>query len=160
MNRKPIAPLTLILAVALGVAACSSTPDPASTALSGNTTTSAPTLGAELARTDAQGAVEFVVTPLNFSASGTTIDFRVSMDTHATDLSWDLAAQSTLKNDAGLEVKGQTWPVGNGHHYEATLSFPAKTAEGQSLLDGAKTLTLTIRNTNVAERKFVWELSK
>jgi hypothetical protein len=57
-------------------------------------------------------------------------------------------------------MKGLSWPVGSGHHYEGTLTFPAKTTDGKTLLEGAKTLTLTISNTDVAKRVFVWELTK
>lgn len=99
------------------------------------------------------------MTPLNIDPPGASLDFDVSMNTHSVDLAWDLAAQSVLKTDTGLEVVGLSWPVGNGHHYAGTLSFPA-TAEGQPLLDGAATLTLLIRDTDVPERVFTWELSK
>jgi hypothetical protein len=104
--------------------------------------------------------VEFVVTPLNLTSPGETLDFDVSMDTHSVDVSWDLAAQSALKADTGLEVKGLSWPVGGGHHYEGTLTFSAKTADGKALLKGAKTLTLIIRDADAAERVFSWSLSK
>lgn len=113
---------------------------------------------AGLARSDAQGAVEFVVKPLNLGAAGATLDFDVSMNTHSVDLGWDLAAQSLLTTNTGLEVMGQSWPVGSGHHYEGTLSFPVLTADGAPLLEGAATLTLTIRDTDVPERVFTWEL--
>lgn len=112
-----------------------------------------------LARSDDQGAVGFVVTPLNLDGPGDTIDFDVTMTTHSVDLAWDLAAQSRLVVDTGLEVSGQSWPVGSGHHYEGTLSFPATTADGQGLLDGAGSLTLIISGTDVAERIFVWDLA-
>ncbi len=115
---------------------------------------------ADLARSDQQGAVEFVITPLNLSAAGATLDFDVSMNTHSVDLGWDLAAQSTLRTDTGLEVVGQTWPVGGGHHYAGTLSFPATTPDGQRLLEQAGTLTLTIRDTDVPERSFIWDLGQ
>ena len=113
-----------------------------------------------LARADSQASVEFVVTPLNLSAPGETLDFDVSLNTHSVDLSWDLATQSVLSTDTGLEVKGASWPVGGGHHYEGTLSFPSKTADGKLLLDGAKKLTLTVRDAATPERVFEWELSK
>lgn len=175
MNRNRIILLTLILAVTLEVAACSSAasaPTTVPTSPPGSTSTSAPAVSSdtasastaaidtELARTDSQGAVEFVVTPLNLSSPGKTLDFKVVMDTHTVDLGWDLAAQSTVTTEAGLEVNGQSWPIGSGHHYESTLSFPSQTADGKALLDGATTLKLTIRNTDVAERIFVWELTK
>jgi len=114
---------------------------------------------ADLTRADAQGAVEFAVTPLNLNAAATTLDFKVVMDTHSVDLSWDLAAQSVLKTDNGLEVAGRQWTVGSGHHYESTLVFPAQTRDGQALLAAAKTLTLVLRDTDVPERMFVWQLN-
>ncbi|MEK7277887.1 MAG: hypothetical protein AAB342_03625 [Chloroflexota bacterium] len=124
-------------------------------------TSSAPAISTEnLARSDSQASVEFVVTPLNLSAPGETLDFDVSLNTHSVDLSWDLATQSVLSTDTGLEVKGASWPVGGGHHYEGTLSFPSKTADGKLLLDGAKKLTLTVRDAATPERVFEWELSK
>jgi hypothetical protein len=129
-------------------------PDAVSTAAVGSAS------GTDLARTDTQGAVEFVVTPINLSAPGATLDFDVSMDTHSEELAWDLAAQSELTTNTGVTVRGQSWPVGNGHHYEGTLSFPATTADGQAVLDGAATLTLVIRDTDVAERVFTWELGQ
>lgn len=157
MNRNLISSLVMLLALAFGLAACAL---PASS--TGDDPMHVPGVetGAALARTDSQGAVEFVVTPLNLSAPTETYEFEVVMNTHSVDLAWDLAAQSTLKTDTGLEVQGQSWPAGSGHHYEGTLTFPAKTADGQSLLEGAKSLTLTIRDTDVNERVFVWELSK
>ncbi len=112
------------------------------------------------AQTDKQGAVTFEVTPSNLAAPGATLDFNVSMNTHSVSLAWNLAAQSTLATDTGRQVQGQSWPVGNGHHYAGTLSFPAQTADGASLLAGAKRLTLTISGTDVASRVFVWDLSQ
>ena len=179
MNRKLILSLFTLLALVLGLAACASaapTPAPQAQPATGNAPASgngstvsssdpsalppAGVTGQGLARTDAQGAVEFVVTPLNLTAPGETLDFDVSMNTHSVDMSWNLAAQSVLKTDTGLEMNGSSWPVGGGHHYDGTLTFPAKTADGKALLEGAKTLTLIIRNTDVAERLFVWELSR
>lgn len=148
MKRMWLWLITLGLTAACTVA----TPTPAAIA-----PTSAPT--ADMTRTDTQGAVEFTVTPLNLQASATTLEFQVVMDTHSVDLSWDLAAQSVLKTDTGLEVNGSQWMAGSGHHYENTLFFPAQTQDGQPLLAAAQTLTLVIRNTDVPERAFVWELN-
>lgn len=114
---------------------------------------------ADLPRTDSQGSVEFVVTPLNLSQRGETLDFDVAMNTHSVNLSWNLAAQSKLTTDTGMEVKGQGWPVGGGHHDSGTLSFPAKGVDGTPLLAGAKKLTLTIQNAGAPERTFVWDLA-
>jgi hypothetical protein len=109
-------------------------------------------------RTDEQGAVVFEVTPLTLDSPGDTLDFEVVMNTHSVDLGWDLAAQSVLQTDTGLEVGGTAWPVGNGHHYGGTLSFPSVTDDGENLLEGVGMLTLVIRDTDVPERLFVWEL--
>ena len=177
MNRKLILSLFTLLVLVLGLAACASpTPAPQAQPATENApasdtgaieTSSAPSAlppagvaGQALARTDSQGAVEFVVTPLNLTTPGETLDFDVSMNTHSVDVSWDLAAQSVLKTDTGLEVKGASWPVGGGHHYEGKLTFLAETADGKTLLEGAKTLTLIIRDADAPERVFVWELSR
>jgi hypothetical protein len=183
VNRKLILSLVTLLVLMFGLAACASaTPAPqvqsvntpaASTGSTGSSGDSSAgsqpgpstlppvgVAGQSLARADSQGAVKFVVTPLNLAASGETLDFDVSMNTHSVSVSWDLAAQSVLKTDTGLEMKGLSWPVGGGHHYGGTLTFPAKTPDGKALLEGAQTLTLTIRDTDVPERVFVWELSR
>ncbi len=110
-------------------------------------------------RIDEQGAVTFDVTPLDLDSPGDTIDFEIVMDTHSVDLGWDLAAQAVLRTHTDLEVQGAGWPVGTSHHHSGTLSFPARTAEGVPILDGAGTLTLLIRDTEVSERAFVWVLA-
>jgi len=122
--------------------------------------TSAATAPAGLTRSDAQGAVSFEVTPLNLDQPADTLDFAVTLSTHAEDLSWDLAATATLATDTGVQVSGTSWPIGSGHHVEGTLSFPARTADGRELLSGARALTLTIRDTDVPERTFVWDLAR
>ncbi len=146
------------------LAACASPTSPAAApqTINASAPDSGPTASAaaDLARTDSQGSVEFVVTPINLAAPSETLDFDISMNTHSVDLSWNLAAQSVLTTDTGLEVKGLSWPAGSGHHYEGTLTFPAKTADGKSLLDGAKKLTLTIRDAGAQERVFEWEVSQ
>ena len=113
-----------------------------------------------LSRSDDQGTVRVAVTPLNLDPTSVTLDFSVDLSTHTVDLSWDLASQATLSTDTGLQVAGASWPVGSGHHVEGTLSFPAHTADGRALLEGARTLTLTLRDTDVAERTFVWDLAR
>ena len=154
-----------LLGLTLGVAGCSAnpataTPLPATAAVVEPAAVNpTPVPSADLARSDAQGAVEFVVTPLNLASPGETLDFDVSMNTHSVNLAWDLAAQSTLATDTGLEVNGTSWPVGNGHHYAGTLTFPAKTTDGKPLLEGAQKLTLTIKDADAPERVFEWDIS-
>ncbi|MEW5985260.1 MAG: hypothetical protein AB1791_01345 [Chloroflexota bacterium] len=113
---------------------------------------------AALTREDSQGAVTVQVTPLNLEQPAATLDFDVVMDTHSVDLSMDLTQLATLQSDTGIEVQANAWPVGSGHHYEGTLSFPTLTAAGQNLLEGATRLTLVIKNLDAPERVFEWEL--
>lgn len=157
--RLPWIPLIIAAVLAItGLAACSSgtpatnTPAPIAAVVQ-------PGPASSLMREDSQGAVIFKITPRNLAAPGTTLDFDVVLDTHSVDLAWDLAAQAKLTTDTGLEVSGQSWPVGAGHHVEGLLTFPANTADGKLLVDGATTLTLTIRETDVPERVFVWQLT-
>lgn len=114
----------------------------------------------KLVRADSQGSVEFLVVPKNLNAPAETLDFLVEMNTHSVDLSWNLAAQSTLTTDNGLSVAGSDWPTGSGHHLQGTLKFPTKTTDGKPLLDGAKKLTLTIKEAGAPTRVFEWTLSK
>ena len=109
-------------------------------------------------RTDEQGAVVFAVTALNLDAPGPTLDFEVVMETHSVDLGWDLAALAVLRTDSGQEAQATAWPIGSGHHYSGILSFPSTQADGEPILDGAAVLTLSILDTDVPERVFVWEL--
>jgi hypothetical protein len=164
MKRMQLSGLTLMV---LLLAACSAAPAGPRTSLEVgaeqagiDSDAGGPAGLADLARSDDQGAVTFVVTPLNLLAPGDTLDFSVSMDTHSVDLGWDLAALSTLRTDTGREVPGLSWPVGGSHHYQGTLSFPAATAGGEALLAGARSLTLTIRGTDIAERVFTWDIAR
>ncbi len=154
MKRTMVCVSSLTL-LALVLAACSRQP-----AASTPAPTAPPAAGSDLTRSDDQGSVTFAITPLNLSAPGETIDFDVSMNTHSVDLGWDLAAQSVLRTDKGLEVQGLEWPGGSGHHVSGVLSYPAKTADGQPLLEGASTVTLIIREAGVPERSFAWSLTR
>jgi hypothetical protein len=153
------------LALASILSACSARPEHG--AVPTITRTPVPTATLDLpdeptpsyARTDTQGAVEFVVEPLNLDGPEDTIDFSVSMNTHSVDVGWDLAALSTLETDDGQEVQATMWPVGSGHHYAGTLSFPRVTSDGENLLDGAGNLRLVIRDTDVPERVFTWNIA-
>jgi hypothetical protein len=112
-----------------------------------------------LTRDDDQGSVIVSVTPLNLEQKAETLDFDVALETHSVDLSMDLAVLSTLTTDNGKSVTPLIWdaPMG-GHHVSGTLSFPAL-SEGTSILDGAKTLTLTMKDVAATERIFIWELT-
>lgn len=150
-----------VLAAGLGAAvlvAC--TPASQPPALAPTTASASTVADAGLTRADTQGAVSFEVAPLNLDPTASTLDFTVVMSTHSVDLSWDLAALATLSTDTGMQVTGASWPVNSGHHVEGTLSFPASMGDGRELLSGARTLTLTIRDTDVPTRTFVWDLAR
>jgi len=119
-----------------------------------------PSTGEGLARTDEQGAVVVEVTPLNLIDPGETIEFEIGMNTHSIDLSMDLAALATLTTDTGKTVQASLWDApGGGHHVSGKLIFPAL-ADGQPVLEGAKELTLAIKDLDAPERIFSWVLSQ
>ena len=73
-------------------------------------------------RTVDAGSVDVTITPTRFDAQGAT--FAIVLDTHAINLSMDLAASAVL------DVDGQRWPVASwtgdapgGHHREGELRF-------------------------------------
>jgi len=114
----------------------------------------------DLARTDAQGAVEVDVKPRVWSRDpGGTIEFEITMDTHSGDLSMNLAALSTLETELGVSLPALDWTGGSGHHVEGVLTFPASTPDGRPLLEGAAFLVLTIRDVDAPARVFQWNLS-
>ncbi len=107
---------------------------------------------------DAQGNVTVVVVPLDELKSEESLKFDVTLDTHSVDLSMDLAGLATLTTDTGKIVQPVSWdaPMG-GHHVSGVLSFPA-TLDGEPILKGAQFLTLTLRDVDVPERTFTWNL--
>jgi len=111
----------------------------------------------EVPRSDEQGEVSLVITPLNLNQAWETIDFHVKMNTHSVDLSMDLAVLATLTTDAGQTVQAIRWdgPSG-GHHITGLLSFPVS-VDSIPILDGARKLTLTLKDVDAPERKFVWD---
>ncbi len=157
MCRKLLIPALMILVIVLAACSAPATPSPVADTLAPGDST--PAAAGDLTRADEQGSVTFSITPLNLIAPGETLDFNVAMETHSVELSWNLAAQAELATDTGLTVKGLSWPVSSGHHVEGKLTFPAKTADGKALLEGAKTLTLTIRDADAPIRTFEWEVA-
>lgn len=108
--------------------------------------------------TDEQGAVVVEVTQLNLNGPGDTLDFAVAMNTHSVNLDTDLAKHAFLTTDTGLTVSPVRWDApSGGHHIAGTLSFPPVVGD-KVVLEGAARLTLTIRNVDVAERVFTWDL--
>ena len=112
-----------------------------------------------LAESDAQGSVTVAVKPLNLEDPGDTLDFDVTMNTHMVDLSMDLAQLATLATDAGKTAQAVRWDAPRGgHHIDGILSFPA-TLDGMNLLDGARSITITIKNVDAPARTFTWQLN-
>lgn len=162
MNSRFIG--VVILSATLVLAACSGkTPTTGPTtgesvnAQSGepqNSVNSAQILGT---KSDDQGAVAVEITPENFSHPGDTLIFDVSMNTHSVDLSMDLAKLAVLSTDTGKSVQATLWDAPRGgHHLEGKLSFPSM-LDGKNLLDGAKSITLTITNVDAPTRTFTWQ---
>ena len=106
---------------------------------------------------DEQGAVTVEVGPLNLENPSETLDFEIVLNTHSVDLSMDLAALATLTTDNGKVIQATNWdaPLG-GHHVSGTLSFPAQ-VDGNAVLDGATTITVSIADVDAPERIFTWE---
>jgi hypothetical protein len=115
----------------------------------------------DLARFDRQGAVEFVVLPLNLtSGPSQLLEFEISMNTHSVDLSMDLSLVSTLESDLGVQVAAGFWSGGSGHHVNGVLTFPDKDRSGRPILDGASVLTLRIEGVDAPVREFQWEVQQ
>ncbi len=163
---KKVFVLSLFLGVLLFLSACSTPLSPAVAAPS-NTATPVVTTqpvnqnsSTNLVRSDNQGAVTIDVQPVNLSNPGDTLEFEVSMNTHSVNLNMDVATLATLTTDNGNTAHGEAWDGGaGGHLVSGMLSFPAS-VNGKSILDGASTLTLIIKNIDAPERVFTWSLSK
>lgn len=120
--------------------------------------TSAPTSQSDLTKSDEQGSVTVALKPLNLDQPGDALVFDVVMTTHMVDLSMDLTSLAVLSTDTGKTVQAAKWdgPRG-GHHVEGKLSFPT-TQDGKSLLDGANSITITIKDVDAPSRTFKWQL--
>jgi hypothetical protein len=114
----------------------------------------------EITVTDEQGAIIVEITPINSNTARNSLNFNVRLTTHSIDLSMDLAALAVLSTEDGRSVQAITWDAPRGgHHVDGTLTFPSLLSE-KPLLDGAKELTLTIKNLDAPERVFRWDLQK
>ncbi len=129
-----------------------------STAVSGEVQPVTPT-AADLTRSDAQGNVTVEIKPENLSKPDSSLFFDVAINTHMVDLSMELAKLTTLSTTTGQTVQAKQWdaPQG-GHHISGKLSFPTH-INSKSILDGARNITLTIKDVDVSERVFTWQLT-
>ena len=152
--------LFLLPILVLILSACSGTAAKTAIAPASANSNSAESSTNLLERSDKQGAVTVTVTPINLKAPVDALDFNVSLQTHSVDLSMDVASLSTLKTDTGISVKGASWDgQKGGHHVTGKLSFPVS-QDGKPVLQGAKTVTVTIQNIDAPERTFTWDVTK
>lgn len=156
--RRLILPLLLTLAL-VACAPTQAAPLQTDSQPASVSSDSSQTDAGNLTRTDQQGAVTVEVTPLNLDNPSDQLEFDVVMDTHSVDLSMDLATLATLTTDTGVTIPATRWDAPRGgHHVEGKLIFPAAGHDGQSILDGAKKLTLTIVDVDAPSRVFDWSL--
>ena len=145
--------ISAVLILTLVLAACSATATPLQT---DSQATSA--LSDSATRVDEQGAIVIEITPLNLGELTDTLEFDVVMNTHSIDLNMDLATLSTLTTDTGMALPATIWDAPRGgHHVEGKLIFPSR-KDGNSILEGASRLILTIVNVDAPSRVFEWEL--
>jgi hypothetical protein len=154
----------MVLVLGFTLAACGSTQTPITskppTAVGQSSADQAPQKAAsqDMTRSDGQGVVTVEVKPDNLSNPGNALVFKISMSTHSIELSMELASLSTFTTDNGRTVQATVWDAPRGgHHVSGTLSFPA-IVDGKSILDGATTLTLTIKDVDAQERVFTWDM--
>ena len=112
-----------------------------------------------MTRSDQQGAVVVSITPLNLADSSEQLEFDVVLETHAVDLSMDLAVLSSLTTNTGVIMQATLWDAPRGgHHVSGKLIFPAL-SDGRPILEGASRLTLTILDVDAPSRVFEWQLN-
>ncbi len=107
------------------------------------------------AKSNKQNRVRVDVRPVQL-LPGKPAKFEIRMNTHSGDLSQDLVAACTLKDNSGREYHPTSWdgsPPG-GHHRSGVLEF-------SELGEGAESITLIIREVaNVPERVFNWSIER
>jgi hypothetical protein len=107
------------------------------------------------AQSNNQNRVRVDVRPIQLSP-GKPAKFEIRLNTHSGDLSQDLVAVCTLKDDSGREYQPTHWdgsPPG-GHHRSGVLEFP-------ELGDATQSITLVIREVaKVPERVFNWSIER
>ena len=156
--KRLIIPILLILTLIMTACSAASTPLPSQPQADPVSTESASPEFDSATRMDDQGAIIFEVTPLNLGQIAESLEFNIVLTTHSIDLSMDLAATATLTTNTGVSVNSTLWDAPRGgHHVEGKLIFPA-TLNGNSILNGATKLTLTITNVDAPTRTFEWEL--
>ena len=103
-------------------------------------------------KTEEQGNVTIVVTPLDLSSQSAEWKFDVGMNTHSVELDQDMVRSVVLVDDQGKEYKPTGWdgPVG-GHHREGVLTF-------DTITPTPKSVELKISDIGSVIRTFTWQL--
>ena len=96
------------------------------------------------------GAVEITATP-KLDDSG--YEFNITLNTHSTELNYDLVSVSSLTNEKGQTIKPSNWQGDGpgGHHREGKLIFP-------KFNNRPKILNLTINEIGEKGVNFEWKL--
>ncbi len=87
---------------------------------------------------------------------GKPAKFEIRMNTHSVDLSYDMVAVSTLKDNQGREYQPINWEGSSdeSHHRQGILEFP-------KLETNTASITLVIRKiAEVPERIFEWSVKR
>ena len=87
---------------------------------------------------------------------GKPAKFEIRMNTHSVDLSYDMVAVSTLKDNQGREYRPINWEGSSdeSHHRQGILEFP-------KLETNTASITLVIRKiAEVPERIFEWSVKR
>lgn len=100
-----------------------------------------------LTQTFQAGDVTVNVRPSNLGEEDAdTLDFQITLETHAGSLDFNLAELAVLQI-GDTEIAASSWePSGEGHHISGVLSFPIVDASGTSTLTGAEEVSLVVRN--------------
>lgn len=107
-------------------------------------------------RTDSQGEVTVTVEPVNVSEKSGDWKFKITTDTHSTELDYDPRESVVLINANGGEIKPTSYegdPPG-GHHRTGAVLFP-------HLDPYPQTITVVVKGVGGIERRtFSWNLYK
>ena len=98
-----------------------------------------------------EGDVEISVLP---KISGNEVEFKITMDTHSVNLTYDIIELAELTDERGRTRKASGWDgdSSGGHHREGVLKFDLPSPAPKSFI-------LKIRNVSgVKERVFKWGL--
>lgn len=102
-------------------------------------------------QSDNQGEVIVEVIPILLE-KGLEARFKVLLDTHTIELSYDLSQAASLRDDLGNSLKSLSWSGGSGgHHLDGELVFP-------DISEKAKFVELTITGISGFDRRFKWNL--